>query len=175
MLLPVYEQISVQFCELHDTPGRMKAVGVIEQEVDWSQARTFFYWRLRRIAEFDFRQKLIDAAEVGCRVKSLHPLEATAMIKNWFMDTPNMTESMWDDDKAVLSWMAGNNGLLEKNIREYTKEVVIQEVIQVMTAGGTTAQIGMKGIVEGLSHAMELMSPENWEETKQLLAAVLNN
>ena len=176
MLLPVYEQISVQFCELHDTPGRMKAVGVIEQEVDWSQARTFFYWRLRRkLAEFDFRQKLIDAAEVGRGVKSLHPLEATAMIKNWFMDTPNMTESMWDDDKAVLSWMAGNNGLLEKNVREYTKEVVIQEVVQVMTAGGTTAQIGTKGIVEGLSRAMELMSPENREETKQLLAAVLNN
>ena len=30
-LLPVYEQIAVQFCELHDTPGRMDAVGVIER------------------------------------------------------------------------------------------------------------------------------------------------
>ena len=34
-LLPVYEQIAVQFCELHDTPGRMKAVGVIEKDVEW--------------------------------------------------------------------------------------------------------------------------------------------
>ena len=58
-LLPVYEQISVQFCELHDTPGRMKAVGVIRQEVDWKSSRAFFYWRLRRkLAEFDLRKKI---------------------------------------------------------------------------------------------------------------------
>ena len=64
-LLPVYEQIAVQFCELHDTPGRMKAVGVIEKEVDWADSRSFFYWRLRRkLAEFDLRRKLINAAEV---------------------------------------------------------------------------------------------------------------
>ena len=42
-LLPVYGQISVQFCELHDTPGRMNAVGVIEKEIEWSEARSFFF------------------------------------------------------------------------------------------------------------------------------------
>ena len=96
-LLPVYEQISVQFCELHDTPGRMKAVGVIRQQVDWKTSRSFFYWRLRRkLAEFDLRKKIIDAAEVGRGVKTPTPLEATEMIKQWFMATPGMTEAQWE-------------------------------------------------------------------------------
>ena len=129
----------------------------------------------RKLAEFDLRKKLLDAAEVGCGVESLEPLEATAMIKQWFIEDPNMSESMWDDDKAVLSWMATNHSLLEKNVLAYTKEVVIQEVVQVMTAGGNTARVGTRGIVEGLSRAMELMSPEDCENVKQLLTKVINS
>ena len=175
-LLPVYEQIAVQFCELHDTPGRMKAVGVIQQEVEWASSRSFFYWRLRRkLAEFDLRKKLIDAAEVGRGVKSLEPLEASGMIKQWFIETPNMAEAMWDDDRAFLQWMAGNHGLLEQNVLNYTKEVVVQEVVQVMTAGGTTAKVGTRGIVEGVSRAMQLMSPEDRQQVKDLLSALVHN
>jgi acetyl-CoA carboxylase/biotin carboxylase 1 len=118
-LLPVYEQISVQFCELHDTPGRMEAVGVIRQQVDWKTSRSFFYWRLRRkLAEFDLRKKIINAAGVGRGVKTPTPLEATEIIKQWFLETPGMTEAKWEDDKVMLSWMGGNNQLLEhKGVR----------------------------------------------------------
>merc|ERR1739838_523378 len=88
-LLPVYEQISVQFCELHDTPGRMQAVGVIRQQVEWKSSRSFFYWRLRRkLAEFDLRKKIIDASQVGRAVTSPTPLEASDMIKQWFVQSP---------------------------------------------------------------------------------------
>ena len=53
--------------------------------------------------------------------------------------------------------------------------VVVQEVVQVMTAGGNTARVGTRGIVEGLSRAMELMSPEDCENVKQLLTKVINS
>lgn len=174
ILLPVYEQISVQFCELHDTPGRMKAVGVIEKEVEWENARSFFYWRLRRkLAEFDLRKKLIDAAQVGRGVKALAPLQATSVIKKWFLDSPNMKEEMWGDDKTVLGWMAGRYGELEQNILNYTKEVVTQEVLQVMTAGGNTAKVGIAGIADGVKKALEVMSPEDRESTIQMFMDVL--
>jgi acetyl-CoA carboxylase/biotin carboxylase 1 len=176
VLLPVYEQISVQFCELHDTPGRMKAVGVIEKEVEWETARSFFYWRLRRkLAEFDLRKQLIDAAQVGRGVKALTPLQATAVIKKWFMESPNMTEDSWHDDKVVLTWMAGNYGELEKRILGYTKEVVMQEVLQVMTAGGNTARVGISGILEGASRALDRMSAEEREITTKMFLDVLKN
>jgi acetyl-CoA carboxylase/biotin carboxylase 1 len=173
-LLPVYEQISVQFCELHDTPGRMKAVGAIEQEVEWSQARSFFYWRLRRkLAEFDLRKQLIQAAEVGRGVKAPSPVDASATVQQWFMETPGMTEEDWKDDKKVLSWMADNHGELQQKVLSYTKECVTQEVFQVMTAGGNTARIGASGIVEGLVRACENMGAAEKDQFKKMLVESL--
>lgn len=173
-LLPVYEQISVQFCELHDTPGRMKAVGVIRQQVDWKTSRSFFYWRLRRkLAEFDLRKKIIDAAEVGRGVKTPTPLEATEMIKQWFLATPGMTKAMWEDDRAMLSWMGENHKLLEQKVVGYTKECVVQEVLQVMTSGGDTAKIGTMGIVEGIGRAMATMTEEQKADLKLMLGKTL--
>ncbi|KAI1900999.1 hypothetical protein AGOR_G00055620 [Albula goreensis] len=48
-LLPIYHQVAVQFVDLHDTPGRMQEKGVITDILDWKNARSFFYWRLRRL------------------------------------------------------------------------------------------------------------------------------
>jgi acetyl-CoA carboxylase/biotin carboxylase 1 len=173
-LLPVYEQISVQFCELHDTPGRMKAVGVIEREVEWREARSFFYWRLRRkLAEFDLRKQLIQAAEVGRGVKAPTPVEASATIEQWFIETPGMGKDDWSNDKKVLSWMADHHAELEQKVLSYTKECVVQEVLQVMTAGGNTARVGASGIVEGLVRACESMTGEEKNEFKKMLADAL--
>ena len=173
-LLPVYEQISVQFCELHDTPGRMKAVGVIEKEVEWETSRTYFYWRLRRkLAEFDLRRQLIQAGQVGRGVKSLTPIEASDIIREWFVSTPGMSQDLWREDKAVLAWMAEHHQSLEEKIVAYTKQIVSTEVVQVMTAGGNTAQIGIAGIVEGLSEGLEQLTPEEQARVRQMIAQAL--
>mmetsp|Transcript_985 Transcript_985/g.1280 ORF Transcript_985/g.1280 Transcript_985/m.1280 type:complete len:2367 (-) Transcript_985:92-7192(-) len=174
-LLPVYEQISVQFCELHDTPGRMKAVGVIEKEVEWETARSYFYWRLRRkLAEFDLRRQLMQAGEVGRGVKSLTPIDASNMIRDWFVSTPGMTLDLWQNsDNAVLAWMAEHYADLEQKIIAYTKQIVAAEVVQVMTSGGKTAQIGIAGIVDGLSQGMERLSLEERNRVRQLVKQAL--
>ncbi len=173
-LLPVYEQISVQFCELHDTPGRMKAVGVIRQEVEWKSARSFFYWRLRRkLAEFDLRQKIIEAAQVGRAIKTPTPLEASDMIRQWFMGTPGMTAAKWEDDKVMLQWMGQNHQLLENKVVNFTQECVAQEVALVMTAGGNTAKVGTMGIVEGIGRAMSTMTEEDKAFFKAMLAKTI--
>lgn len=176
MLLPVYEQIAVQFCELHDTPGRMKAVGVIHKDVEWAEARSFFYWRLRRkLAEFDLRRQLIQAAAVGRGVKAPTPIEASALIEKWFNENRGSSEDLWNDDKVVLSWMAEHYADLEQKILAFTKDIVVQEVVQVMTAGGNTAKVGTAGIVEGLSLALKQMSPEEQFSVKQMLVQVVNS
>jgi len=173
-LLPVYEQISVQFCELHDTPGRMRATGVIEREVEWKNARTFFFWRLRRkLAEFDLRKKMIEAGEIGRATKKLSPLEASALMKSWFVETPGMTEALWDDDKAMLQWMAQNNQFLEEKVVELSRESVVAEVYGVLTAGGNTQVVGTSGIVEGIAQACESMGPEERAEFKKMLKDAL--
>jgi acetyl-CoA carboxylase / biotin carboxylase 1 len=174
MLLPVYSQIAVQFCELHDTPGRMMAVGVIEREVEWKEARSFFYWRLRRkLAEFDMRRQLLEAGTVGRGVKNLTSLEATELVKSWFMDSPGMREEQWRDDKLVLSWMAHHHHHLEEKIIGYTRTVVSEEVFRVLTAGGGTARVGLAGIAEGIGRALETLSAVDKEQTMKLLSEVV--
>jgi acetyl-CoA carboxylase/biotin carboxylase 1 len=173
-LLPVYEQISVQFCELHDTPGRMQAVGVIERAVEWKHARSYFYWRLRRkLAEYDLRKKIIETAQVGRGMEALTPVKASELIKSWFLETKGATEALWNDDKAVLSWMAQQHDDLEMKIVSLTRENVVQEVYQVMTAGGQTAVVGTSGIVEGISRAMATMSAEEQSNLKEMLKSTL--
>jgi acetyl-CoA carboxylase / biotin carboxylase 1 len=172
-LLPVYEQIAVQFCELHDTPGRMKAVGVIERAVEWKGARSYFYWRLRRkLAEFDLRKKILETFQVG-RGASLSPVDASRLIKNWFLETPGATEDLWGDDKAVLSWMAQQNEQLEMKILKLNKENVVQEVFDVMTSGGNTAKIGTSGIIEGISQALLTLSAEEQASIKEMIKTTL--
>jgi len=172
-LLPVYEQISVQFCELHDTPGRMKAVGVIESAVEWKDARSYFYWRLRRkLAEFDLRKQILETYQVG-RGDAISPVEASKLIRSWFLETPGASETLWGDDKAVLSWMAQQHSELELKIAQLNKENVIQEVFDVITAGGNTAKIGTAGIVEGISQALLTMSAEEQATLKEMIKSTL--
>jgi len=172
-LLPVYEQIAVKFCELHDTPGRMKAVGVIERAVEWKEARSYFYWRLRRkLAEFDLRKKILETYQVG-RGNAISSLEASKLIKIWFLETPGATEALWSDDKAVLSWMAQQNEQLEMKMLKLSKENVIQEVFEVMTAGGNTAKVATAGIVEGISQALLTLSVEDQAYVKDLIKSTL--
>ena len=162
-LLPVYAQIAVKFCELHDTPGRMKATGVIEREVDWEHARTFFYWRLRRkLAEFDLRRKLVDAANVG-KSGSLSVIEASSMIRDWFCEE---TTSSWNDDKAVLSWMAKSHEHLETKVVELKKQSIAREVEEAIATGG---EIGLSGLIAGVGNAIEKMNDVEKSKFKEMI------
>lgn len=174
MLLPVYSQVAVQFCELHDTPGRMKAVGVIEREVEWKGARSFFYWRLRRkLAEFDLRKQVLEAGNVGRGVKTLTALEASELVKSWFAESQGVRAEQWSDDKVVLTWMAHNHKTLEEKIVAHTRDIVSEEVYRVLTAGGGTARVGLSGIAEGISRALENLSAGEKEQTIKMLSEVL--
>ena len=39
VLLPLYNQIALQFADLHDRPNRMKAKGTIREALVWSESR----------------------------------------------------------------------------------------------------------------------------------------
>ena len=47
-LLPVYRQMATAFAQMHDTPVRMVAKGVLRGIVPWQQARPFLAARLHR-------------------------------------------------------------------------------------------------------------------------------
>ena len=90
-LLPLYLQISHEFADLHDRPGRMKAKGVIRDVVPWASSREYFYWRLRRRLAQDKLVKELKAADAD-----MDHGAALATLKEWTASVD------WEDDKAVL-------------------------------------------------------------------------
>jgi hypothetical protein len=69
--------------------------------------------------------------------------------------------------------MAQQNEQLELKIMRLNKENVIQEVFDVMTAGGNTAKIGTAGIIEGISQALLTLSAEEQASVRELIKSTL--
>ena len=175
MLLPVYEQVAIQFCELHDTPGRMEAVGVIENAVDWKDARSYFFWRLRRkLAEFDLRKKIIEADKVGKKTNTMSPLDASNFIKKLFNETSGLQPEMWNDDKKMLNWMAENHKLLEEKVVEFRNSKVAQEVFELMILNGNLSQVDTSGVMKGITLALSALPLTEQDKLKKELKNALN-
>ena len=102
-LFPVYQQIALQFADLHDTPGRMKAKDVIHAVVDWKRARPFFYHRLRRLLAEDKLREQLKAQ----RPSTSHE-EATQILKK------SAAPEVWNDDNQVR-----NGSTLPVSSRKY--------------------------------------------------------
>ncbi|KAE8200344.1 hypothetical protein CF336_g732 [Tilletia laevis] len=72
---PIFASIANSYADLHDKSGRMKAVGVISAEVEWTNARRYFYNRL------SLRLALHAAyAEIRAARPTLSLLEAQAIL-----------------------------------------------------------------------------------------------
>lgn len=86
-LIPIYSQIALQFADLHDRANRMKAKGTIREALEWSQARKYFYWRLRRRLAEETVMKALTAAD-----SSLKREDAEAVLRSIIsLDAPDET------------------------------------------------------------------------------------
>ncbi|KAL1921184.1 uncharacterized protein VTP21DRAFT_10900 [Calcarisporiella thermophila] len=154
-LMPVYSQLALQFADLHDTAGRMKAKGCVRRVVEWSEARTFFYWRLRRrLAEERVLSKMAEADEHLTREQQ------TRLLSGWYQQAEGGKD--WDnDDKAVWTWLDSENGrnVIETRIARLRADFVARSVLML-------SESSRQGIVEGFTKLVEMMPAE---ERKALL------
>merc|ERR1719502_1838240 len=88
-LMPLYVQISHEFADLHDRPGRMKAKGVVRDIVPWARAREYFFWRVRRRLMQDALVTQLKEAD-----SELSHGECLSMLAAWMGD-----KASWEDDK----------------------------------------------------------------------------
>ncbi|CAX39609.1 acetyl-CoA carboxylase, putative [Candida dubliniensis CD36] len=139
-LLPIYAQISVQFADLHDRSGRMLAKGVIRKEIKWTDARRFFFWRLRRRLNEEYVLRLISE-----QIKDASKLERVARLKSW------MPTVEYDDDQAVSNWIEENHTKLQKRVNELKQEVSRTKIMRLLKEDPNSAISAMKDYVEGLS------------------------
>jgi acetyl-CoA carboxylase / biotin carboxylase 1 len=124
-LFGVFQQVAVHFADLHDTPGRMKAKGVIRDEVKWSQSRSYFFWRLsRRLIEFDLVDSIINATLTLGRPlpnsnSNSNKKDTINDLKECFFREGGLPE-LWEDDKYMLKWLSDNGDTFKRYAQEKT-------------------------------------------------------
>jgi acetyl-CoA carboxylase/biotin carboxylase 1 len=124
-LLASYGQVAVEFADLHDRAGRMVAKGVIRDSVEWPNARSYFYWRLRRrLAEdalLDHVAKAAESDEVVEELKKrLSELQSSAGVT--------------DDDRSVATWLEGAGADAAAEAAKQIATAAVQQKIKELEA-----------------------------------------
>ena len=134
MLSGIVLQVAHSFADLHDTPGRMLAKGVINGVVPWRRAREFFYWRLRRrLTEGSLCRRMCSAAP------QITPANATTLLRTWYLSSlasqgvrvagEALESLLWKEDKRVLQWLAENTDFLTGRISSLRRESIAETVL----------------------------------------------
>jgi len=123
-LMPLYVQISHEFADLHDRPGRMLAKGVIRDVVPWKRAREYFFWRVRRRLMQDALVKQLKEADA-----SLSHTDCLALLGKWMGDSAS-----WEDDKAVLQFFESEGAAIDDKLGEVRLESV-KKTVEALLAG----------------------------------------
>jgi len=140
LLLPTYLQISLQYADLHDRAGRMKAKDTIRMPLQWAQARRFFYWRLRRRLNEEYVVRRIAAAqskELVSRSNSLKILESWSGLPKYSTD-----------DMAVAMWFEENRKTIADKIEAMKTDAIAYDVAALMRSHKSG---GLKGVAQVLS------------------------
>jgi len=123
-LMPLYVQISHEFADLHDRPGRMKAKGVIRDIVPWERAREYFFWRVRRRLMQDAMVSELKAAD-----STLSHADCLTMLNGWMSG-----KASWEDDKAVITFFESEGAMIDDKLGEVRKESVKSTIANLLAS-----------------------------------------
>jgi acetyl-CoA carboxylase / biotin carboxylase 1 len=155
LLLPVYTQISLQFADLHDRAGRMKAKDTIRHALEWKNSRRFFYWRLRRrLNEESILKKMGTTSIRGpmSRATNLETLRAWTGLADFERD-----------DRGVAMWYEENKKTIHAKVEALRVEGVAFDVAALLRGN---KEGGLKGVKQVLS----MLPVEEREETLKFLS-----
>ncbi|RDA90621.1 hypothetical protein CP533_2785 [Ophiocordyceps camponoti-saundersi (nom. inval.)] len=148
MLLPVYAQIAVQFADLHDRAGRMKAKGAIRDSLSWINARRFFYWRLRRRLNEEY---ILKRMAVGGNTASKEPNQAKtaeARARNLLLLESWSGITRWGhNDREVAEWYEKERKSIGEKVEALKADKVSAEVSDAVRSH---KDAGWKGVREVL-------------------------
>ncbi|RUP43011.1 acetyl-CoA carboxylase, partial [Jimgerdemannia flammicorona] len=144
-LLPVYSQIALQFADLHDTAGRMKAKGTIQKALEWRFARRFFYWRVRRRLSEEYAFRCLAAADPKLSRESM-----TRYLQKWFRTDVHGGD--WEsDDVIVTEWFERERENIDKRVDRLKHDALAEQVLSI-------AENDQNAVVEGFAKVLETLS-----------------
>jgi acetyl-CoA carboxylase / biotin carboxylase 1 len=151
-LLPIYSQISIQFADLHDRAGRMKAKGVVRDVLEWTNARRFFYWRVRRRLNEEYILRRMATVTAGAAsagaVKSVQATQArdrhVQLLEAWSA-IPNFQRA----DREVALWYEENKSVISTKMDALRADAVAAEMRE-LVRGNKADNAAWKGVREML-------------------------
>jgi acetyl-CoA carboxylase/biotin carboxylase 1 len=120
LLMPVYRQVAVTYCDLHDRSGRMKGLGAIREELQWRNSRAYLHWRIRRRQQEGFATRKLRQA-----VPSLGQAEAATIIGNFLASV-----ELDGTDRAVAHWFEENQKRVEAFIEEERQRATKEQIFK---------------------------------------------
>ena len=173
-LLPVYAQISIQFADLHDRAGRMKAKGAIRDILEWKNARRFFYWRVRRRLNEEYilrRMATLTATgpaasssaapSVAARARHLQHLAAWCGVENFDKA-----------DREVAVWYEENRKVVTDKLEVLKAEAVAQQVRDlVRTSSAASKDATSSAAWKGVRDLLSVMPVEEKEKVMKFLSS----
>eukprot|EP00808_Paulinella_micropora_P025386 g67597.t1 len=124
-----YHQSAGIFCDLHDTPGRMIAKGVVRDIVEWPTSRQYFYYRLqRRSIELEYMDRIeaalgLDTAENGWK-------QAERMLHQWAEAEGG--QAVLTSDRAFFEWAEANRAVLDEKVKSTQQNGVAKKVSKLL-------------------------------------------
>ncbi|KAE8634241.1 hypothetical protein XENTR_v10002237 [Xenopus tropicalis] len=169
-LLPIYHQVAVRFADLHDTPGRMQEKGVITDILEWKDARSFLYWRLRRL----LLEEMVKS-EILHANSELSDIHIQSMLRRWFMETEGAVKTyLWDNNQVVVEWLEKHlqeedeaRSAIRENIKYLKKDYALKHIRGLVQAN---PEVAMDCIV----HMTQHITPAQRAQLTRLLSTMDN-
>lgn len=164
LLLPVYTQIALQFADLHDRAGRMKAKGTIRQALRWREARRFFYWRLRRrLNEESIIKKMASSPTSSSSASARGPSSREHKIE--LLRAWSGVAAFDTDDKAAATWYEENRKVVNAKVEALKAEAVAFDVAALMRGNHK------EGALKGVQQVLSMLPVEEREGALKFLAS----
>jgi len=128
LLLPVYQQVAWEYCDLHDRAPRMKSVGAIREGLSWAESREYLHWRIRRrVQENGVARKLMRA------VSGMSYVSAMQVVTDLCRKAAAVA-GVEAEDRAVATWIEENPGDVHNRIELERQRATEEEVYRLVAS-----------------------------------------
>jgi acetyl-CoA carboxylase/biotin carboxylase 1 len=140
-LYPTFLQIAHHYVDLHDRVGRMEAKGCAKRAV-WSEARRFFYWRLRR---------RLNEENVLARYATANPDLSLQDRRNLLV---NLVQCDPSSNRQVAEWIEQNQAAIGAAMADVRSAYVSTKIVKF-------AETEKDGALKGLLAVLSTLSAED--------------
>jgi acetyl-CoA carboxylase/biotin carboxylase 1 len=128
LLLPVYQQIAWEYCDLHDKAPRMKSLGAIREGLRWAESREYLHWRIRRrMQENSVARQLMGA------VRGLSYMGAMEVVASLCSEAAQAAGA-GAEDRAVAMWIEEHPNEVQARIEEERQRATEEEIYRLISA-----------------------------------------